>query len=153
MGTPADPDEPIYEGGDSCSTCESSTFFGKTPKFVRATFEGITNCPGFPVPDADRSFVLMQDPLNACVFGVRARQGSLTWDVLLQLASFDPGPVSFLNLSGDGAPYFESKPDGHCQLSYTNEHTCGGGQPFVEGSGSITFGPDANQDTYDAQFP
>lgn len=118
MGEIIPPTKP-YVPGDDCLTCFDE---GQTPRFVTATFSGITDCwPGDPNGAPPGVMVLEQDPFFPCFWSVGA---GWNW-----ICAWDPTAVggSLLGLSFGAISYFTGFDPDPCVTSFVNTNICGYG--------------------------
>ena len=152
MGTSADPTDPDYEEGDECEECAVDVFYDKTPLYLNCKLEGVTNCPGFPLPDLDQSFILKQNPAFACGYLASGHRDGFFWEISLGLDGAGPVIFSSITIWRDGTPVFHGTSGITCCLNYSNDYTCDGFQPWIEGTCAITFGPEIDEAAYDNQW-
>lgn len=152
MGTPSDPTEPDYEDGDTCVLCEDEIFDGHTPKYVRAKCEGLDFCPGFPPIELVYTFYLRQKAINPCIWYVGYVKGGILWECSFYLATLTPPLKSSLGFYRNGSPYFYSDNEAECLIFFNNISDCGPFYICENGTGAIAWGPDINEDAYDAQM-
>lgn len=152
MGTPSDPTEPDYEDGGECAVCVDVIFNGHTPKYIRARFEGIIECPGVPPFDVMDELILKQTAENSCFYHVHGFVNGTRWDCDYHCHSVNPASRSLLTLQRDGVPVFSSRSTSSCMISFANQNTCVVPEIGREGTGAITWGPDIDEDAYDNQW-
>jgi len=112
-----------YEAGNLCSVCwgAGKTFpDSDTPKRVKATFTGITNCSGVTA-DPNGSYILTQT--SPCIFILSAGGINIIWDI----HAFIGGQWK-TNITMALAPYgpnFFRGSDSLCSVSIANELIAG----------------------------
>lgn len=153
MGTPSDPDEPDYGDGAECTECVDTIFNGHTPKYVKATFEGIETCPAKPPAAVDGSFILEQRAGFPCRWLLDITEEG-TLKVITWRLNMGAGPNnSQLDYEIEAAPVFRGRSSGPCDKTFGSNLDCDDGWDTHKGTGSVTWGPNIDQDAYDAQFP
>ena len=153
MGNPADPTDPNYEDGSSCTECSESLFNDNTPKYVEVCFDGFEQCPGEPPYPQPWAFILRQIVGFPCEWTLLLNDGAHIWTCFWTVNGTVFGKKSQLVMDVDGIPYFDGWSTDSCIATFGNELVCGGPVGVHEGTGSVTWGPDINEAAYDAQFP
>lgn len=153
MGNPADPDDPDYEDGASCSQCSAVIFNDNTPKYVQAKFEGGIPCPAVPPITIPDSIILRQGVATPCDYTVSFRVVGILWVCTYWCYSANPAQRSNLELTREGAIVFLSTVTTICETNFQNQNDCTPPQIYKEGTGAITWGPEIDETAYDAQNP
>lgn len=150
MGTPNTGGEPNFDDGELCEDCSDLVFYGRTPLYVKATFAGYEICPAYEIPDFPSERILKQDDDFPCVWLDLWNDVSGLWTIRYECNTGDEGEESRLLVTCQAFPLWNGKDPAPCALTFSNEQTCPGG--FTgEGTGAITFGPDINEEAYEAQ--
>lgn len=130
-----DIDDCPYASGAACAACEAIRFAGVTPKYVLASFSGITACPGPGPSEYNGTYLLTQDNLLPC-----------TWrfDTGNALITFVAGVQSELIIQkhfGFPRSVFWSGLVGECLDEFVNGWAfCGGLNAGFGGVGLISWG-------------
>lgn len=130
MGTP--PDDPKYEPGDECPTCNISLFGGVTPKYVEAELIGVTQCPAFPAIPPNGIYLLTQSA--PCIWQAAVGIWLMRWSLLEISSGF--------RINSHPFEAFFHFPLIVCHHQFTNQRlVCGGTNAGVGGFANIFWGP------------
>jgi len=152
MGTPSDPNQPDFETGNACAVCSAAIFLYNTPKYVRAKFIEIDLCPGIPPTDLITEYILRQDGANPCKWFVGFMRDGILWECWFYLDGLVPPLECSLAFYRNGAPPFYNANEIPCQIYFANMNDCDPPEIGRNGYGAITWGPEINENAYDAQF-
>lgn len=125
-----EPITPLVKGND-CPQCTPSIWLpGETPRFILATFSGITICPNVipPLPKIPNGAFIMQQ-FQPCQW----RFQNLDFQIELTYA----GGQSKLTAHAFGPPWFHQVTNNPCQSNFSNTLVCDG--PILFGSGGTGF--------------
>ncbi len=131
-----DPGRNVYLPGDDCLLCSIPFFNSVTPKYVLATFSGITRCPIYGGPLPNGAFLLTQAEFIPCFWTVNTGQFRIEWLLagnaeLIAIGDPGPSPVFFAGI--DGA---------NCKDVFDNQiENCLLGADAFGGTGRVTWGP------------